>query len=113
MTETMQVFLVLLLIMITSYICAKIVNNISDDAMFVKTIGESKNVIIYTLDDTFQAIAKFISNLFCNKNIFGKFVGVVITILSIPAIIIIWISTAILVIFNFLIKIVYLLRNRK
>ena len=112
MDEIMYTVVILVSIIITSYIANKICNIMDNDFEFEKTIEESKNIVsgIFTIE--FRTIKKFISELFYNKNNFGKFIGVIITILSIPAIGCFTIGMIIILICK-LGKIIYLLGDKK
>ena len=112
MNEIMYTVVILVSIIITSYIANKICNIMDNDYEFEKVIDDSKNVVIGVFTIEFRAIRTFISELFYNKNNFGKFIGVIITILSIPAIVCFTIGMIIILIFK-LGKIIYLLGDKK
>ena len=112
MTEILYTVIILISIIITCYIAIKICNIMDNDYEFEKVIVDSKNVVIGVFTIDFRAIRTFISELFYNKNTFGKLIGVFILIVSIPAIVFITIEMVIILIYK-LGKIIYLLGDKK
>lgn len=112
MTEILYAVIILTFIIITCYIANKICNIMDNDYEFEKVIVDSKNVVIDVFTIEFRAIRTFISELFYNKNTFGKLIGVFIIIVSIPAIVFITIAMVIILIYK-LGKIIYLLGDKK
>lgn len=104
------IFLIFYLLL-TIYFATKISNDM-EDIKIVTDIKESGNVIHSLYSITFSTIKEFIFSLFRNRNIFGKFIGVIVFILSIPAIIIIIIIMCAILVFN-MCKIIYLLGNKR
>lgn len=111
MKSIIATILVFYVIITTAYFAMKISSNL-DDFIIITKIEESADVISSLFSATFSSIRKFIFDLFYMKNIFGKFIGVIMFISSIPAIIIIIILMSIILACN-LAKIIYLLGNKK